>query len=140
MSDTILYHRYMRSDRSGRGIRHCRRNSDYALIGSQYAHVAIWQRHHGVILDPVVFIVHHKDEDKRNNQTCGDTSGHCPNWACGNLAPMTRADHIREHRPGRMGGRRIPNKQPARVYRCEDCGQEKSRKGRWCRACYLAAV
>lgn len=132
-------HHYLSSNNYPKraGITVFPRNVDYDLIGSEYAHRAIWQQHHGVFLDPDSYIVHHKDHNKRNNKTCVDTSGHCRNWTCGNLGPMTRADHIREHKPGRMGGRRLPNKQPRQRYYCIKCGWEKSRSGSLCRKCYL---
>lgn len=117
-----------------------RRNLDYDLWGTRYQHILIWQEHHGIKLDPKVFIIHHKDEDKRNNTTCGRDDGHCPVLNCGNLAPMTRQDHIREHKPGRMGGRSIPNKAGRKKFFCVNCTIIKSRRGSLCRVCYLEAV
>lgn len=115
-------------------------NSDYPMIGSQYAHVVIWRGHHGVSLDPDTYIIHHKNHDKSDPSVCSDDSGHCPTWDCGNLAPMTRADHIREHKPGRMSGERIPNKKGRKQYQCEACGDSKSRRGKLCRACYFLSL
>lgn len=128
---------YLSSDHHYYGTR---RNSAYDLLGSSYAHRAIWQQHHGVWLDPDIYIVHHKDHNKRNNAVCKDTSGHCLKWSCGNLGPMTRADHIREHKPGRMGGRRLPNKDGKIVHHCKVCGKVKSRVGNLCRPCYRESV
>lgn len=120
------------------------RNTDYTIVGSQYEHVLLWRRHHGVALDHKVFIIHHKNHKKKDNRVCADTSGHCPVWDCGNLGAMTRAAHIVEHKPGRMGGRKIPNKAGKRTFYCAQCGKEKSKHGRskaaLCRACYLAAA
>lgn len=120
--------------------RQYRRNSDYELWGTRYAHILIWQAHHGMRLDPEVFIIHHRDENKRNNKVCDRDDGKCPVLNCGNLAPMTRADHIREHKPGRMGGRSIPNKAGTRKFFCVNCNTEKSRRGTLCRECYLDSV
>ncbi len=135
---TAKPHLYLKPSKRYTGVRRVRLNSDYDLIGSQYAHIVIWQAHPGVILDHAKYIIHHKDHRKRNNRVCSDQSGRCPNWACGNLGAMSRADHIRDHRPGRMGGRKIPNKKPAQRYFCVKCKKEKSRNGEVCRACYLA--
>jgi hypothetical protein len=110
---------------------------DYELWGTRYEHILVWQGHHGIKLDPKVFIIHHKDENKRNNAVCSRDDGHCPVLNCGNLAPMTRQDHIIAHRPGRMGNRRIPNKAGRRHFFCLECKQEKSRRGSLCRSCYL---
>lgn len=132
---------YIRSFRQARAgyERFDRRNHDYTLWGSRYAHVEIWRAHHGVILDTEVYVIHHRDHDKKNNTVCSRDDGRCPDWSCGNLGAMTRADHIREHKPGRMGGRKIPNYAGRKRYYCEDCGAEKSRNGRKCRACFRAA-
>ena len=116
------------------------RNPDYALIGSKYAHVVIWREHHGAFLDTDLYIIHHRDHNKRNNRVCDREDGRCPNWSCGNLGAMTRADHIREHRPGRMGGRKLPNRAGKQEPpKCVRCGAVKgSRNGTRCRACYLS--
>jgi len=79
------------------------RNPDYESWGSRYAHIEIWRRHHGVNIDPTVYVIHHKNLDKKDNSVC-DEPEPCTVWDCGNLAAMTRADHIREHRPGKMSG------------------------------------
>lgn len=120
-----------------RGIR---RNTDYALVGSRYAHVEIWVAHHGYRPDGKRFIIHHKDDDKSNNRVCRNTTGLCPNWACGNLALLSRADHIRAHKPGRMGGVSSPNVHSRIRERhfCVQCKREKrSPRGSHCRKCYL---
>lgn len=80
-------------------------NPDYDTIGSKYAHIVIWEAHHRLRLDKTVFIIHHKNEKKRDNTVC-DTPAPCPILNCGNLAPMTRRDHILEHRPGKMSGQK----------------------------------
>lgn len=109
--------------------------SGYKKIGSRREHVVRWTVHHGVRLDPKVWVIHHKNSDKQDNRTCRRPDGTCNVWDCGNLAALTRAEHIRQHRPGRMGGRRIPNRAPPRVYTCEQCGSVKSRNGTLCRVC-----
>lgn len=114
-----------------------RRDADYDLWGTRYKHILVWQAHHGLKLDPSVFIIHHKNENKRDNSVCERDDGACPVLNCGNLAPMTREDHIREHKPGRMGGRKIPNKAGRRQYLCINCKKPKSRRGQVCRSCYL---
>lgn len=110
-------------------------NPEYARVGRRYEHIVRWEVHHGTRLDTCEYIIHHRDGNKRNNTTCETRDGQCEDFSCGNLAPMTRADHIREHRPGRMGGRQIPNKVPPRTYTCERCGSVKSRNGTLCRQC-----
>lgn len=115
------------------------RNAEYVVVGSQYEHVLLWRQHHGVTLDGREYIIHHKDHDKEHNEVC-DRPAPCPIWDCGNLGAMTRADHIREHRPGRMGGRKIPNKRGKRHYYCIDCGTEKSKHGARCRQCAFHAT
>lgn len=72
---------------------------------TKYKHVEMWRAHHGIRPDPKVYVVHHKDGDKKNNSVC-DRSAPCPVLDCGNLAILTRADHIREHRPGKMSGQK----------------------------------
>lgn len=111
-------------------------NADYTIVGSQYEHVLLWRQHHGVTLNGDEYIIHHKNHDKTDNRVCNKLAP-CPDWACGNLGAMTRADHIREHKPGRMGGERLPNKRGRKQYRCIDCGVEKSRNGVRCRRCAL---
>lgn len=86
--------------------RNHRLNADYETIGSKYKHVEIWRAHHGFAADPAIYIIHHKDGNKRNNEVCADESGRCLVLNCGNLALMTRADHIREHKPGKMSGKK----------------------------------
>lgn len=86
--------------------RRYRRNYDYELWGSKYKHLVIWRAHHGIALDPEVFIIHHADENKKNNEVCANESGHCPVLNCGNLGPMTRREHILHHRPGKMSGKK----------------------------------
>lgn len=110
------------------------RNADYFVIGSQYVHVLLWRKHHGVTLDGDEWIIHHKNHNKHDNRVCKGPEP-CPDWECGNLGAMTRADHIREHKPGRMGGRKIPNKRPRKVYTCVACGAEKSKHGIRCKQC-----
>lgn len=112
-------------------------NAQYVVVGSQYEHVLLWRQHHRVTLSRD-YIIHHKDHDKQNNVVC-DRPAPCPDWQCGNLGAMTRADHIREHRPGRMGGEKIPNKRGKRHYYCIDCGVEKSKHGARCRQCAFNA-
>lgn len=82
-----------------------RLNADYVAIdgGSKYEHIEIWSAHHGMRLNTRIFVHHHKNGDKSDNRVC-DRESPCPILNCGNLAPMTRADHIREHRPGKMSG------------------------------------
>ena len=58
----------------------------YKYIGSRYAHRVIYERHFGPI--PKGWVVHHKDEDKGNN----DPS---------NLEAMSKPDHQRLHATGR---------------------------------------
>lgn len=113
------------------------RNTDYKLWGSRYEHVEVWRAHHGVVLDPETYIIHHINEDKHDNRVCARDDGRCPDWSCGNLGALTRREHILQHRPGRMGGRKIPNKAGRQRYYCVDCGNEKpSRRGDRCMGCY----
>jgi hypothetical protein len=121
-----------------KSLRHM--NPDYETWGTRYKHILIWRQHHGISLDPEVFIIHHRDENKRNNAVCDRDDGACPVLNCGNLAPMTRPDHIREHKPGRMGGRKIPNRAGRRVFLCVNCKSPKSKRGDYCRQCYLDRV
>lgn len=134
----IRHEDYLDSSKRYPGVR---RNVDYRVLGdSSYEHRAVWERHHGVKLGDD-YIVHHKNERKKDNRVCADSAGfpgHCPVWDCGNLAAMTRADHIRDHKPGRMGGSGFPGHAPKRQYACETCGGEMSRNGTRCRSCYLA--
>lgn len=111
-----------------------RRNPDYETIGSRYAHIEIWSAHHGTRLDPKKWIIHHKNLNKRDNSVC-DGPEPCTDWGCGNLEAMTRADHIREHKPGKMSGPGYPHKDKL-VYRCAVCGKKKSRNGTRCQQCY----
>jgi len=81
------------------------REYDTVVLGgkTRYKHIEIWSAHHGIRLDASVFVIHHIDDDKRNNLVC-DGPEPCLVLNCGNLAPLSRADHIREHRPGKMSG------------------------------------
>jgi len=109
-------------------------NPDYATIAGRYAHIRIWEHHHQRKV-PKGFIVHHgPDPDKRNNTVCKRPRP-CPKLDCGNLSVMSRANHIREHRPGRMSGTYIPNKRPNKEHRCTSCGALKSKNGSLCRDC-----
>jgi len=129
-----MQHDFLKQTTRRQGIRRAR-NEDYDVIGSQYAHIFIWRKHHGVYLDPTIYIIHHKNEVKTDNWTCGGPEP-CPIWDCGNLGALTRAEHIRLHKPGRMGGLKIPNKAGKKVYTCSECSGEMSKHGTRCRACY----
>lgn len=89
----------------------------YKYIGSRYAHRVIYERHFGPI--PKGWVVHHKDEDKGNNDPA-------------NLEAMPRKEHQRLHATGRPASElqkaiasktlkflRIPK--PAK---CIECGGE----------------
>ena len=58
----------------------------YSKIGGRYAHRVIYERHFGPI--PPGWVVHHKDEDKSNNDPA-------------NLEAMPRSEHHRLHALGR---------------------------------------
>ena len=58
----------------------------YKYIGGRYAHRVIYERHFGPI--PSGWVVHHKDEDKGNNDPA-------------NLEAMPRGEHQRLHATGR---------------------------------------
>lgn len=114
-------------------------NPDYISYGRKYAHVAIWEAHHGRPVPPGM-IVHHRNEIKTDNRTCGGPVP-CMDYGCGNLEVKTRRDHILEHRPGRMSGTYIPNKKPPKDKpTCATCGKAKSKNGTICRDCYTASV
>lgn len=90
-------------------------NTDYELVGgTRYRHVEVWRAHHGMKPDPKIYVIHHKDGNKRNNEVCTGAAP-CPVLDCGNLALLTRADHIREHKPGKMSGQKgLVDKRPRR--------------------------
>lgn len=108
-------------------------HSEYKQFRGRDAHVRIYEFHHGRKVQPG-YIVHHRDENKKNNAVCAGPVP-CPKKWCGNLETLTRAAHILQHQPGRMGGRLIKNKVPPKVYHCSRCGVEKSRKGDVCQRC-----
>jgi hypothetical protein len=60
----------------------------YKYIGGRYAHRVIYERHYGSI--PSGWIVHHRDEDKSNNDPT-------------NLEAMSRSRHTQIHATGREG-------------------------------------
>jgi hypothetical protein len=113
-----------------------KRTDPYQRFSGRHAHTQMWEQHHGLKVGKGN-IVHHKNENKRDNRVCSRPAP-CPNLKCGNLERKTRAQHILEHKPGRMGGRHIPNKKPKKVYRCKDCGRGKSHKGDRCVDCARA--
>lgn len=117
-------------------MKRARASSPYPQFRGKDAHVRIYEWHHGRKVAPG-YIVHHRDENKQNNAVCSNPPP-CPLDYCGNLESLTRADHILQHRPGRMGGRKIPNKAGSKHYYCSACGREKSRWGDLCRPCFEA--
>ena len=57
-------------------------DAKHRVLGERYLHRAVWVFHNGAIPDGCC--VHHRDHDKRNN-------------AVGNLALLTRAEHMSYH-------------------------------------------
>ena len=89
---------------------------DYPRIGNEREHRVVWKRAHGPI--PKGYDVHHKDEDKTNNDLT-------------NLELLPKTEHGHLH--GQQGGR--PG---LGVIKCADCGKKQKHfaKGR-CKSCYL---
>jgi hypothetical protein len=97
-------------------------------------HRVVWRRHRGPI--PAGMDVHHKDEDKLNNEI-------------GNLELIPKSDHARMHRRAQVGGYEIRDGVEHKA--CRSClvvfplsnfydkpsGKNRSQsKHCWCKPCY----
>lgn len=82
-----------------------RLNPDYKQVGSRYEHIVIWEAHHGRTYNKRTHIIHHHDENKKNNHVC-DRPAPCPVLNCGNLHLLSRREHILQHKPGKMSGQK----------------------------------
>jgi hypothetical protein len=89
----------------------------YKYIGGRYAHRVIYEQHFGSI--PKGWVVHHKDEDKGNN----DPS---------NLEAMPRKEHQRLHATGRANSdaqkaaaaRTLESLRTPKQAKCIQCGSD----------------
>ncbi|NDG42194.1 MAG: HNH endonuclease [Betaproteobacteria bacterium] len=93
--------------------------SSYKYIGRRYAHRVVYEQHFGAI--PVGWVVHHKDEDKGNNDPA-------------NLEAMPKGQHQRLHATGR------PSSELQKTFAAATLAALRTPKPASCRQCGVGFV